>query len=30
MKHHLLAKLVADSVRLNQVIEDVSFKAYSL
>ncbi|MHC5100070.1 dihydropteroate synthase [Peptoniphilus genitalis] len=30
MKHHLLAKLVADSVRLNQVIEDVIFKAYSL
>lgn len=30
MDHHLLAKLVADSVRLNQVIEDVSFKAYSL
>ena len=30
MKHHRLAKLVADSVRLNQVIEDVSFKAYSL
>lgn len=30
MKHHLIAKLVADSVRLNQVIEDVNFKAYSL
>ena len=30
MDHHRLAKLVADSVRLNQVIEDVSFKAYSL
>ena len=30
MKHHLLAKLVADSVRLSEVIEDVSFKAYSL
>lgn len=30
MKHHLLAKLVADSVRLNEVIEDVNFKPYSL
>lgn len=30
MDHHRLAKLVADSVRLNQVIEDVIFKAYSL
>lgn len=30
MDHHLLAKLVADSVRLNQVIEDVIFKPYSL
>ena len=30
MKHHLLAKLVADSVRLHEVIEDVNFKPYSL
>lgn len=30
MKYHLLAKLVADSVRLNEVIEDVNFKPYSL
>ncbi|MDY3903542.1 dihydropteroate synthase [Peptoniphilus sp.] len=30
MKHHLLAKIVADSVRLNEVIEDVNFKPYSL